>query len=49
MGSSVYGCYLNNFCISNHPIHHHKCDVNADCVFTGPGSYKCEVSLIKER
>jgi len=49
MGSSQFECYSNNFCTSDHPVHRHTCSEYADCIFTGPGAYKCEVSAVLQR
>ena len=39
VGSSLTGCVLADFCLSGV----HKCDTNANCIYTGPEEYKCEV------
>ncbi|XP_053385183.1 uncharacterized protein LOC123535929 [Mercenaria mercenaria] len=37
MGTNKSGCYLDNFCLSGT----HGCTSLADCVYLGPGQYKC--------
>ena len=40
MGTELTGCYPSNFCTSNA----HDCSSSADCIYLGPGKYRCEVS-----
>ena len=41
MGTNLTGCYPSDFCASGA----HECSEGANCVYLGPGQYRCEVSL----
>ena len=40
MGSSLYGCYVDDYCQTGK----HDCGDSTMCVYVGPGVYRCEVS-----
>ena len=42
VGDAFYGCRPANFCASGE----NNCDEHADCIYTGPGEFKCIVSII---
>ena len=42
VGDAFYGCRPANFCASGE----NNCDEHADCIYTGPGEFKCIVSVV---